>query len=168
PAADVFSLGAILYECLAGAAPFEGPTALETLARVTEGRFEPLRARRPEVPLELAVAIEKALAPEPGERFVDGVAFARALSAQPRSRSGRALAVGALIALLAAASALGAALVGRSGAASRPLSAPSPKLTPPSPSPPSSSPSSDGDVGALYARGVAILNGGDLAGAAAV
>jgi len=87
PPADVFSLGAILYECLTGTAPFEGETAIEVLTRTQEKRYERLRSRRPEAPAWLDRAIDRALEPRPEDRFQDTRDFARALEpVAPASR----------------------------------------------------------------------------------
>jgi tetratricopeptide (TPR) repeat protein len=80
PAADVFSLGAVLYECLAGKPAFEGDTVLELIDRSTAASFAPVRRLRPETPPALAAAVERALARDPRERFSDGVTFERALA----------------------------------------------------------------------------------------
>jgi tetratricopeptide (TPR) repeat protein len=81
PAADVFALGVVLYECLVGRKPFEGETVLELVERVEEGSFARIRRFRPDVPAGIASAIERALASRPRERFTDGLAFERALRA---------------------------------------------------------------------------------------
>jgi serine/threonine-protein kinase len=86
PAADVYALGTILYECLAGRPAFEGETSLELLAKVTAGRFEPLAKVRPGVPGWLAGVIEQAMAIAPGDRFGDGTELARALAARKSTR----------------------------------------------------------------------------------
>jgi formylglycine-generating enzyme required for sulfatase activity len=106
PAADVYALGAILYECLTGEPPFLGENVLELLARVADGKFEPVRARRPEVPVWLAAVVERALAREPRDRFTDGLAFERALTEADRRAPGRRVApirVGAALLAVAVA-----------------------------------------------------------------
>jgi serine/threonine protein kinase/Tfp pilus assembly protein PilF len=79
PGADVFSLGAILYECLGGRAAFEGESVASVVRKTEKAAFEPLRTIRPEVPPWLAGVVGRALEPEAAERFPDGHAFARAL-----------------------------------------------------------------------------------------
>jgi serine/threonine-protein kinase len=101
PASDVFALGAILYECLAGAPPFEGADVITIVTNASAGRFIPLARRRGDVPRWLSATIEKALATDPGDRFPDGVTLARAF--QPRaSRARSRLAAGVALAACAA------------------------------------------------------------------
>ncbi len=150
PASDVFSLGAILYECLSGEPAFHAGSMIELLAKAASGSFEALRRVRPDAPAWLAQAIERALAVDPADRFADGGTFARALV--PRTESRRGLVALASV-LLAAA--IGAALVVRSGpAAPRAGSAPSPTRPSRVASVTSSSGSVDDDeTRALVARG---------------
>ncbi|MBI3723677.1 protein kinase, partial [bacterium] len=102
--ADVFSLGAILYECLAGRAAFEGESLLEVFGRVERGLVEPIDRARPGTPSWLAAIVRRCLAADPGQRFADGLALARALAEGSRPRRGRSLvALGALALLLVAA-----------------------------------------------------------------
>jgi tetratricopeptide (TPR) repeat protein len=96
PQADVFSLGVVLYECLAGRPAFEGDSALEVFSSMTSGVQKAIG--RPEVPGWLEKTILRALAVERSERFPDAASLARALSNPGRERRWRlALVVPALL-----------------------------------------------------------------------
>ena len=66
---DLFSLGAVLYHCLSGQAPFRGDTTAEVTFAVRNGRFIPLKEAAPEVPRSFASIVEKLLQPNPAERY---------------------------------------------------------------------------------------------------
>ncbi len=65
---DVYGLGAILYELLVGAPPFQGEP-LTVLEQVKAGKFKRPRQRRPEIPRELEVVVLKAMARRPQQRY---------------------------------------------------------------------------------------------------
>ncbi len=67
--ADLFSLGSVLYEALAGKPPFEGRTPLAVLRRVADEAHTPLSTYNPSVPEWLEDAIDRLLAKYPAERF---------------------------------------------------------------------------------------------------
>lgn len=69
PAADIYGIGAILYAMLTGRPPFKGSTAVETLTLVAEGRLEPVRQLKPEVPSDLATIVETCLEKNPHDRY---------------------------------------------------------------------------------------------------
>ncbi len=79
PPADVFSVGAILHECLTGRPAFEGSTLFEIMARIASSDAEPVTRARPETPPWLARAVARALARDASRRFADGGALLRAL-----------------------------------------------------------------------------------------
>ena len=68
-ATDVYALGAILYAMLAGHAPFEGPTIIDTLTKVMEQEPVPLRQENAAVPIDLETICLKCLEKDPGERY---------------------------------------------------------------------------------------------------
>jgi serine/threonine-protein kinase len=90
---DVYSLGVVLYEMLAGEAPYRGPTAQARLAKRMADPAPGVRRRRPAVPVGVEQAIIKALATDPADRFVSVNAFVEALVAPGRAASSPAVAV---------------------------------------------------------------------------
>ena len=66
---DLFSLGVVLYECVAGVNPFAAPTPLETLRRVKACEYTPAELLRSDAPQDLLAILRQAMAKDPGERY---------------------------------------------------------------------------------------------------
>jgi hypothetical protein len=78
-AADIYSLGAILYELLAGRPPFQGDSAMEILCQVKGRRAEPLRKLNPRVDADLATICSKCLEKNPDRRYATAQSLAEDL-----------------------------------------------------------------------------------------
>ncbi len=130
PPADIWALGAMLYEAFCGRPPFEAGSPIETLARILTEDPEPPRAVDPTIPEEVEAVILRCLRKDPRARFASAGALAEALGRLGEARSPRpatgsgsvarpaapsTLVVAAITLVVLGLVALGAFLVGRSG-----------------------------------------------------
>jgi serine/threonine-protein kinase len=113
---DLYAVGCVLYETLAGRPPFHGTNAQQLLARHAIDPAPPLRTVRDTVPEGVERSVMRALAKAPADRFPTAASFAEALiapaptSARPRrwrpaglAAAGLALGVALAVALAVAA-----------------------------------------------------------------
>jgi len=78
---DIYALGCVLYEMLAGEPPFTGPTPQAVIAKRFTGEVTPLRRVRATVPEVVEQTVLKALAQVPADRFASAAELERALAA---------------------------------------------------------------------------------------
>jgi len=77
---DIYSLGCVLYEMLAGETPYTGPSDQAILARKSLDPVPPLRHVRETVPLGVEQAVTRALAKVPADRYTTAQHFVEALA----------------------------------------------------------------------------------------
>jgi serine/threonine-protein kinase len=144
PACDVYSLGAILYECLTGRPPFRAGTPYDTLMQVISERPAAVRQWQPRVPRDLEAICLKCLEKDPARRYASARALGEdlhrflqgeAVRAKPdplRRRllrwARRRFRVGAGVAATVAALAVGLVLGGQWGVRSGPREEPVPEV----------------------------------------
>ena len=84
---DLFSLGCVLYELVAGERAFAGVNYTETIFAIVNKPHVPLRRLVDDLPAGFSDAIDRALAKKPEDRFEDAAAFARTLDEIGRQAS---------------------------------------------------------------------------------
>jgi len=78
--ADIWALGVLMYESLAGKRPFKGDSSLVTMMQVVMDQPVPLDRRVPTISKELAQVVHRCLSKSPGERFPSADSLKQALS----------------------------------------------------------------------------------------
>jgi protein kinase-like protein len=127
PAADVWAVGVMLYEAVAGQRPFDGPTLHALILNVYQGHHTPLSLVAPDVPPALAAVVERCLDKHPTRRPRDagelmlelaqaGIGNVPALAptsveSKPLAPASRAPMYAALVGLLVIAALLTTALI---------------------------------------------------------
>ena len=116
---DIYSLGTVLFEMLAGRRPFTGPTPQAVLAQIITEPVPSLRSIQAEIPQHVDEIVQRSLAKEPAARFGTATELATALSAitsgvvtmapavlatRRRPTLGKAVAAAAIVVVVAAGS----------------------------------------------------------------
>ena len=91
PRSDLYSVGVILYELLTKKRPYEGDSNNEMVVKICTEPPMPLRMVRPDLPEELASAVEHALVKIPAGRYENAQEFARRLAQFADARSAAVL-----------------------------------------------------------------------------
>jgi len=86
---DVYALGVMLFEMLAGRVPFEGPTPTAAMMKRLGGPPDAVTTVRPDVPREISDIIATCLAADPAERFESAGDLIRALGGEAVPTGGR-------------------------------------------------------------------------------
>lgn len=81
PGADIYSVGAVLYELLGGRAPYDADSDIATLAKLLKEVHDPLATVRPELPAKLCAFVDSLLVKEPERRAKDALKVKESLLA---------------------------------------------------------------------------------------
>jgi eukaryotic-like serine/threonine-protein kinase len=81
PAADLYSLGCVLFEAVTGATPYQGNNAVAIATQHVSAAVPDPRERVPDLPAEAAALLMRSLQKRAEDRFPSGTAMARALAA---------------------------------------------------------------------------------------
>jgi serine/threonine protein kinase len=76
---DQYSLGVVMYECAVGANPFVADGAAESVRRILQAEYLPLSTHESRPSEALVRIIERAMSPDPGQRYIDLKALGREL-----------------------------------------------------------------------------------------
>ena len=87
PASDLYSLGVVVYECLAGAPPFDGETLGALCVSIAHGRYTPICTVDPSLPKTLDAWFARAFSPVPTKRFASAQEMAETFLVAARGRS---------------------------------------------------------------------------------
>jgi len=171
PAADIYSLGVVLYELLTGRTPFDADTLPELVLKREQGAVVPPRDLVPDVPLALERVVMRCLALEPKHRPASAAELARALEGgtdepatvpmfavtkvQPSRRRGLLAAAAVVLALVAAALALALGSSGSTPKATPPTTHPATTTTPATTTAPPAQPTTADQAIALVRAAIA-------------
>jgi serine/threonine protein kinase len=89
PAADIYMLGAVLYEMLTGSPPYSGDHAMQVLLQHINAPIPDPRHIRPDLPGRVSGVIRQALAKQPGDRYPTAQALADDLQAALAAAPGK-------------------------------------------------------------------------------
>ena len=80
---DLYSLGVVLYEAFTGRKPFAGDSFVAVARAAQDGHHRPLAELRPDLDPRVTATVERAMDPDPAQRFSSAEDMAQALSALP-------------------------------------------------------------------------------------
>jgi eukaryotic-like serine/threonine-protein kinase len=97
---DIYGLGCVVFEMLAGEPPFRGASSRATMAKHVTERPRPLRSLRPDTPAAVEVVVARALAKDPGERYASVGEFTSELTRARKETGTRVTSATRFIAVL--------------------------------------------------------------------